>query len=425
MDTSMILRTTLTGLMLLIVSPGLALADAREELPRDVRLEHSLSLPDSGGARLDLELRIPYDRLVFERSSAGFTARLRIACRAERRSDRQETSLLLHDEVLVPDFAASRQRSDQFTRAFGLLLGPGEWRVETLIYGRNERAPWRHRFELEVPDLASGSVWLQGPHWTPGSGGQWTPPFFFLDPWRIPTDASCFTDGDAATIGMTCDVLNWGQGELRGEFQLSLEDRRGELVFFARRQLLLPPGRQTLTWEIPQARLGMGVYRLAGALVTAEEQRQLRGRLDVGLTAAAFDREWERTLALLRPLASADELDELAAAAAGDRPARWQAFWDRRGLAAGAPSANAALADFCERISEANVRFDAGQRDGYLSDRGQVYLERGAPDRTELVEDDRNFRQLEYWYYGGAGLVYVFEDRHGAGEFVLLRVMNG
>jgi len=422
----MISRTALTGLMLLVVSPGLALADAREELPREVRLEHSLSLPDSGGARLDFELRIPYDRLVFERSPAGFTARLRIACRAERRSDRREASLLLHDEVAVPDFAASRRRSEHFARTFALALGPGEWRVETLIYGRSERAPWRQRFELEVPDLASGALLLQGPRWAPASGaGQRTPPFFFLDPWRIRTDASCFTDGDAATVGVACDVLNWGQGELQGEFQLSLEDRGGDVVYFARRELRLPPGRLTLTWEIPQTQLGMGVYRLVGELAAGEERRQLRGRLDVGLTPAAFSREWGRTQALLRPLASADELNDLAAAAAADRPALWQAFWERRGPAAAAPAENVALTAFCERISEANTRFDAGQRDGYLSDRGQVYLERGAPDRTELVEDDRNFRQLEYWYYLGAGLVYVFEDRHGAGDFVLLRVMNG
>ncbi len=419
-------RTALTGLMLLVVSSGLALAGAREELPRDVRLDHSLSLPDSGGARLDFELRIPYEQLVFERSGAGFAARLRIACRAERRSDREEANLLLHDEVTVPDFAASRRREEHYRRSFGLALGPGAWRVEALIYSRGEAKPWRERFELEVPDLASSALFLQGPRWAPGRGsGQRTPPFFFHDPWRLPAAVSCFTDGDAATIGLACDVHNWGEGELRGELLLSLEDRRGELLYYARRELLLPPGRHSLAWELPQARLAMGVYRLDCELVTGEERRQLRGRLDVGLTPAAFGREWERTLGLLRPLASADERDELAAAPAAERAARWQAFWDRRGLAAGDRGENSALADFCERVSEANARFEAGQRDGYLSDRGQVYLERGAPDRTELVEDDRNFRQLEYWYYLGAGLVYVFEDRHGAGDFVLLRVMNG
>ncbi len=422
----MISRTALTGLMLLVVSSGLALASARDELPRDIRLEHSLALPDSGGARLDFELKIPYERLIFERSAAGFTARLRIACRAERRRDGGEASLLHHDAVTVPDFMASRRRGEHYAHAFGLSLGPGTWQVETLVYGRGDNEPWRERFELEVPDLASGALFMQGPRWASGRGsGQRTPPFFFHDPWRIRDDASAFVDGDAPTIGVACDVLNWGLGELRGELELSIEDRRGELVYYARRELLLSPGRQPLSWEIPQAQLGMGVYRLRCELSAGEERRRLEGRLDVGLTAAAFGREWERTQALLRPLATADELEDLAAAPDAERAAAWEAFWARRGQAAGTQLENAALADFCERISEANTRFDAGQLDGYLSDRGQVFLERGLPDRTELVEDDRNFRQLEYWYYLGAGLVYIFEDRHGAGEFVLLRVMNG
>jgi hypothetical protein len=59
MDMGMISRTALTGLMLLVVSPGLAFAAARDELPRDIRLEHRLALPDSAGARLDFELKIP------------------------------------------------------------------------------------------------------------------------------------------------------------------------------------------------------------------------------------------------------------------------------------------------------------------------------------------------------------------------------
>ena len=43
----------------------------------------------------------------------------------------------------------------------------------------------------------------------------------------------------------------------------------------------------------------------------------------------------------------------------------------------------------------------------------------------ETTEDEGNFRTLEVWTYDRQGLVYVFEDRHGAGDFVLLRVMNG
>ncbi|MBM4116335.1 GWxTD domain-containing protein [bacterium] len=416
------LLATLIGLPLMLAAPGAAAEP--EALPRDIRLEHSLALPDSGDPRLEFTLRLPYERLVFERGETGFVARLRIACRAERRSDREEAALLLNDEVRVADFAASRERGQRFEREFALALGPGDWQVETLIYRRGEQRPWRDRFPLTVPDLAPGALFLQGPRWREGRGsGQVTPPFFFADPWRIAEDASSFADGDAAALAVGCEVLNWGERPLTGELLLSLESRRGDLVHYARRPLALAPGRQFCEWELPLAQLGMGVYKLELELVAGEQRRQLRGRLDVGLAQAAFGREWERTLALLQPLASGDERAALAAAPPSMRRQAWREFWERR-AAAETPADNPALTAFCERISEANLRFGAGQRDGYLSDRGQVLLERGAPDRVEQLEDERNFRQLEYWYYLAAGLVYVFEDRHGAGDFLLLRVMN-
>lgn len=417
------LRTALIGLLCLAVATGAAAQP--EDMPRDVRVEHSLALPDSGGPRLEFTLRLPYERLVFERADSGFVARLRIACRAERRSDRQEATLLLNDEVRVANFAASRERGRRFERSLSLPLGPGDWQVETLIYRRGEQRPWRSRFPLTVPDLAQGALFLQGPQWSEGRGsGQVTPPFFFLDPWRIGEEASSFADGDAAALAVGCEVLNWGTQALSAELILSLEARGGDLVHYARRTLSLAPGRQRCEWDLPLAELEMGVYRLDLQLVAGEERRQLRGRLDVGLTRAAFERDWERTLVLLQPLASGDERAELAAAPPTERRRLWREFWQRRG-AGETPAENAALAAYCERITEANHRFGAGQRDGYLSDRGQVLLERGAPDRVEQLEDERNFRQLEYWYYHAAGLVYVFEDRNGAGDFVLLRVMNG
>lgn len=416
------LRIALIGLLLLIDATG-ALAQS-EGMPRDIRLEHSLALPDSGGPRLDFTLRVPYERLVFERADSGFVARLRIACRAERRRDRQEATLLLHDERRVADFAASRERGRSFERGFSLALGPGEWRVEILIYRRDEQHPWRDRFELTVPDLAQGAVYLQGPRWRAGrASGELTPPFLFFDPWRISEEASSFADGEAATIGVGCEILNWRSAPLAGELLLSLEARGGDLAHYARQSLSVAPGRQRIDWELPLAELGMGVYKLELLLDAGGERQRLRGRLDVGLTRAAFGRDWERTLALLQPLASGDERMDLAAAPPAERRRLWREFWQRRGSGE-TPGENAALATYCERISEANLRFGAGQRDGYLSDRGQVLLERGTPDRVEQLEDERNFRQLEYWYYLAAGLVYVFEDRHGAGDFVLLRVMS-
>ncbi|MCB1161601.1 MAG: GWxTD domain-containing protein [Candidatus Krumholzibacteriia bacterium] len=416
----------LLGPTLLLVA-ATAAAQGSEDLPRDIRLDHSLALPDSGSARLEFHLEIPYERLVFERADSGFAARLRIAGRARRESDHEETTLLRHASVRAADFAASRRKGQHFTEDFALELGAGRWDVELLLYARGPARPWRDAFAVEVPDSSHGTLFLQGPRWAGGRGqGALTPPFFFRDIWRIPDDRSHFADGAPARAALSCELLNWSQESLEAEAVLSVEDARGKLAHYARRVVEVGPGRQALDWELPVNKLGMGAYLVDIDLrVQGEsERRRLTGRLDVGLTQAAFDRDWERTQELVRPLASLDEREDLAAALPRERLVRWRAFWARRDPGGDAPG-NPALEAFCEHVSDANRRFGAGARDGYLSDRGQVYLQYGPPDRVETTEDEGNFRTLEVWTYDRQGLVYVFEDRHGAGDFVLLRVMNG
>lgn len=396
-------------------------AARNDEWPRDLRLDHTLALSDSGSSRLDFQLKIPYERLVFRREDAGFAASLRLACHARRSGDGREMDTLIRDRVLSEDFAASRRRNQHYFREFDLPLGPGDWKVTVKIFSRGADHSWERRFDVKVPDSEAGELFLQGPHW-PGAG-YWenTPPFTFFDPWRLPLETSRFVDGAAATVPVSCALLNWHEETLEAEVVLTLERAGGALAHYARQHLSLGPGRRDLSWEIPVERLDMGAYLLQVELRVDERHQRNQGRLDVGLTRAAFGRSWNRTLRLLRPLASAEEWIELSETPRELRLQAWQQFWARRDSSGELPG-NAALEIYCERISEANARFGGAHASGYLSDRGQVYLEHGPPNRTERYEDDRYFRILEYWHYDALGLVYIFEDRHGGDEFTLLKV---
>ncbi len=411
-------------LSLLLASP--AAHAFPEDLPREVRLDHNLALPDSGGSRLEFQLRIPGERLVFRRDGDEFMAAVRVVCKARRRGDGHEESVLVRASTRSPHFAASRRRGLFLEREFAMPLGPGRWQIEVQIYARGPERPWQRRFDLEVPEARAGSLFLEGPHWPMiggGDDGEITPPFLFRDPWRQPPERSRFVDGGAGRIPVECALMGWNEEPATIEVILSLEDRTGKLAHYDRRELELGAGRIPLRWQIPVGRFGMGAYLLTVSARSGESERQVRGRLDVGLTPAAFGRNWDRTRELLRPLAGGEEWEELRAAPRDLRLAAWRAFWDRRDPNGALPG-NPELEIYCERITESNARFGGGHLPGYLSDRGQVYLEHGPPDRVETYEDTRYFRTLEYWHYGGLGLVYIFEDRHGAGEYTLYKVTN-
>ncbi len=406
-----------------VLLTGIGAIAFAQDPPRDIRLSHELSLADSLLGRVDFRLSLPYERLVFERDEEGFSAQVRVVLRGRRRSDGLEESLLFQDKVHSEHFAASREQNQRFEAEFGLPLPPGRWELTVQIYTRDARRPWRREFDLEMPDTSGGGFFLQGPRWVGGETTELTPTFRFHDPWRIPDERSRFADGLDARIGLETSLLGRGDTTTRLEYILTLENPMGELVHYDRRRFPQGNGQELQRWEIPLARLGMGAYLLTVTAIRDGQNHRVHGRLDLGLTAAAFDRDWSRSRELLRPLATPDEWRDLEGLPRELRLRHWRSFWERR-TPGGDMSAGPSLADYCRRIDEANASFGASRLAGYLSDRGQVYLENGPPDRRERFEDESGFRTLEYWHYGAQGLIYIFEDRHGSGEFVLSKVSN-
>ncbi len=403
------------------VTPGRALAP--DPLPRAVSLEHNLEIPEAGSPELHWQLRIPIERLVFRRRTEGYVAELRVACRAERKGDGRVENALWRERLSKPDFASSRDRDEVFEKRFHMPLGPGKWKVEALIYGRGSASPWGKTLNIEVPAPESGSFFLQGPRW-PGRDdeGHFSPPFRFEDPWGLSEERSRFADGLHAGVPVECDLIFWDEPGGPLEAILSVEDRSGELAYYAREMVTAAAGRSALSWSLPIGRMSMGAYRVRVDLVGPGEERRVEGRLDVGLTSAAFGRDWDTTRSLLLVFSEEEELDEMDFTLEQERPRFWRAFWERRDPD-GAAGEGTALAAFSQRLTQANLRFRGGGfRPGYLSDRGRVYLEHGEPDRIETYQDDRTYRIIHYWQYTRLGLTYVFEDRHGHGDFVLMRV---
>jgi len=418
-------RSLLLALPLACLLAAPAPAARHEPLPRGARLEHHLELPEGGAPELTLRLKLPLRLLVFERRPEDYRAHVRIACRLENRQDGRVETALLHDTLSRPDFAATRDREAIYEKEFQLPVTPGRWRLEALVYGRGNRSPWRAQLDLDIPGPEEGTFFVQEPRWadTPPAAGRITPPFRFRDPWQLGGDAGRFVDGLDGQLGLETDLIFWEGAAGEAEATLRLSDRAGEDRHYARQRVAAGPGRRRLAWQLPVADLAPGAYRVDVQVEAGGERRGVTARLDVGLTRAAFGSRWDDTLDLIRILVAPDEWLELETAVASDRPRVWDDFWARRDPN-GAEPGNDALERFCQRLTEANENFTNAYGPGYRTDRGQVWLELGAPDRTDLIQDERSFRVREYWYYDRLGRTYVFEDRHGYGDFDLVQVLN-
>jgi GWxTD domain-containing protein len=418
----MLARAGLVTILLTALGLAAAAAAGATPLPRTVLLDHHLELQGGGEPTLQFDLSIPLEQLVFRRSGEGFAAEIRLALRAERSGDHHVESVLMNETVSRPDFISSRMPNDLFRKSFELGLAPGKWQVEVQIYRKSDANPWRQSFKLQVPEPGEGVFFLQGPNWRAGSlADRLSEPFTFRDPWALAGSEAHFADGLNGRANLECDVIFWSDPAGDVELLFSLMSADGKLASYAHRTLRPRVGRNAVVWDIAVGRISMGAYMAEVELVGEDGRMRIRGRLDVGLTGAAFDRDWGETLKLIKGLADPEEWDALSDAKGEQRLEAWRAFWERRDPNGPAPG-NIFEEGFWNRFSVANARFSSTFQDGYKSDRGHIYLELGEPDRVETYQDDSNFRVLLYWHYSRLGRVYIFEDRHGYENFTLIRV---
>jgi GWxTD domain-containing protein len=77
---------------------------------------------------------------------------------------------------------------------------------------------------------------------------------------------------------------------------------------------------------------------------------------------------------------------------------------------------------YLQRVSTANQRFRAMSREGWRTDRGRVFIIYSEPDEIERFPSSENSKPYEIWNYYGIenGVQFVFVDRSGFGDFVLV-----
>jgi GWxTD domain-containing protein len=167
-----------------------------------------------------------------------------------------------------------------------------------------------------------------------------------------------------------------------------------------------------LVREIRVAHIGPGrfsvVASLDGSAVSARSPLFVSFGPGVGILS--FDEMLRR----LRYFATPEQLRDLGATPRGERAAAWAHFWKDTDPVSSTPE-HEGLRDYFDRIASANRRFAGEGEEGWLTDRGKVYVALGAPDRIE-ADDDRGpgaRAGSQRWYYIDYDVRLVFVSEMG------------
>lgn len=158
--------------------------------------------------------------------------------------------------------------------------------------------------------------------------------------------------------------------------------------------------------------LAMSVYAAPGKIDES--------RIPVRVTRPFYldEKMWALKVDQLQYIATPSEMKALRQADVSARDSLWTAFWQNLDPT---PSTahNEKEIEYFERIDYAEKNFSGGDR-GWRSDRARVFVKLGSPDEIQRYPYESASFPYEVWLYYRNNLRYVFVDRHGFGEYVLL-----
>jgi GWxTD domain-containing protein len=131
---------------------------------------------------------------------------------------------------------------------------------------------------------------------------------------------------------------------------------------------------------------------------------------------------WQLKVSQLEYIATPSEFAQLRKAEMGKRDSLWKAFWKQYD-----PTPNTEYnekeVEYFERIDYAQEHFSFGDK-GWRSDRGRIYVKFGPPDEIQSRPYELSTKPYEIWFYYRLNLKFIFYDRHGFGEYILMNPLG-
>jgi GWxTD domain-containing protein len=172
--------------------------------------------------------------------------------------------------------------------------------------------------------------------------------------------------------------------------------------------------RDTLQWAPGAAIVSVGPRQLPLGGLRFEATLAGHGDTSRAMVLVTFSEQWAVTnlddvLSLLRFFGHDSDLAAIRQAPPAERGALWRRFWRRTDPDTTTPD-NEALASYFRRVEIANIRYGEAGEPGWLTDRGEVYITLGEPDRVDQSQGLRTNGGAIRWTYlfGGETVVLDF-----------------
>jgi len=376
---------------------------------------------DSGSVYVDLKIAIKYSRLVFFREEDEYRSKYRVFLQFYRGdSDRMIEGKVYSGEVRAGSYSETRSSKRVLNLSKKIFLDPGDYNIKIAIEVEGTRI--RYTREISIT-LSESDIFISDPvFYVPADETYKSPP----PAGEIRVTEAPDSDGfERRPRGVYTDPGLWLRGSINisspaseGKVGVSVKilDSNDETVLYNREMFTVPSARNiTLAVDINVDDYLPGRYALA---VNASENGEKAGASDdfvVLFNSKSLTDNFEDALDLISLVASDEDIAVLAGASPSRRLEAWRTFWE------GGNGYN--LGEFREKIAY-TARHFSGSRPGWESDMGKVYIRNGKPDRSVTRWSRWGGERYNFWYYYSLGIIYVFVDNFGTGDYRLIDTRN-
>lgn len=140
--------------------------------------------------------------------------------------------------------------------------------------------------------------------------------------------------------------------------------------------------------------------------------------------ASLIKNDFEYAVEQLKYLMSKEDRKKLLQTPDSLREEAFENWWKGKDPTPKTPG-NELRDEYYRRIRYANQYYSAVGKEGWETDRGNIYIRFGEPDQIDRHPYEQDSKPYQIWYYYAQKRTFVFEDTHGDGDFQLKPPYDG
>lgn len=396
-------------------------------------LSVSQAFDDEGGALLVVGVAVQYRRLVFLKKGDRYEARYRIYTDIRNSNGKHARGDVWEETIAVAGYDETKSPSSVSKSTRSIPVESDEYTVDVILEVIDTSLRFKRKKKIKIVGYDNEGIGLSAPaFYSPvrkDPGGRLEQGIIVVSE-CAQADSNAFRQNPE---GIYLGFDSWPRvifnlvgppgGEGSDEYVLfsRVTDSRKDMLLYNRARVGVgKTGYTQVCLDFNTDDLPLGEYRVKMTVQSPAEKKRstVEARFSILLNRGALGRHFSDTIALLSIIADDTELADLENAQPDERLAAWRRFWTRRDSSPRS-KANEDLEEFLRRVGYV-IRNYSTRRAGWETDMGRIHIKYGRPDKIEERQGQTLGTNFRFWFYYSRGILFIFEDTLGTGDFHLV-----